>query len=87
MANIKSQVKRIKTNEKARQRNASRKSALRTAMKKVRVAVSNNDKANAEVLLKHAFSLIDKSVSDGIQHQNTAARQKSELSSLVNSLN
>ena len=86
MANIKSQVKRIKTNEKARQRNASKKSAIRTAMKKVRLAVEAKDLVKAEELLKAAFRLIDKSVSDGVQHKNTAARQKAELSRLVNSI-
>lgn len=84
MANIKSQIKRIGTNEKARQRNASAKSAIRTAMKKVRVAVANGDLENAKVLLSLAYSRIDKSVSDGIQHKNTAARQKAELAKLVN---
>lgn len=87
MANIKSQIKRIGTNEKARVRNASQKSAIRTAMKKVRVACEANDAALAKELLVKAFSLIDKSVSDGVQHKNTAARQKSELSRLVNALN
>ena len=86
MANIKSQVKRIKTNEKARQRNASKKSAIRTAIKKVKVAVEAKDLAKAEELLKAAFRLIDKSVSDGVQHKNTAARQKAEISRLVNSI-
>lgn len=86
MANIKSQIKRIGTNEKARQRNASAKSALRTAIKKVKVAVEAKDAALAEELLAEAFRLIDKSVSDGVQHKNTAARQKSELSRLVNSI-
>ena len=86
MANIKSQIKRNRTNEKARQRNASAKSAVRTASKKVRLAVEAKDLAKAEELLKVAFRLIDKTVSDGIQHQNTAARQKGELQRLVNSL-
>jgi small subunit ribosomal protein S20 len=86
MANIKSQIKRNKTNEKARQRNASAKSACRTAMKKVRLAVEAKDLAKAEEALKVAFRLIDKTVSDGIQHKNTAARQKGELSRLVNSI-
>ena len=86
MANIKSQIKRIKTNEKARQRNASAKSAIRTAMKKVRLAVEAKDLAKAEEALRAAFRLIDKTVSDGIQHKNTAARQKGELQRLVNSI-
>lgn len=86
MANIKSQIKRNETNEKARQRNASKKSAIRTASKKVRLAVEAKDLAKAEELLIKAFSLIDKSVSDGVQHQNTASRQKASLQRLVNDL-
>lgn len=86
MANIKSQIKRNRTNEIARLRNKSAKSAVRTAMKKVRVAVEAKDLEKAELALKEAFRLIDKSVSDGIQHKNTAARQKSEMQNLVNSL-
>jgi len=86
MANIKSQIKRIGTNEKAHQRNISAKSAIRTAVKKVKAAVEAKDVKAAEELLNKAFTLIDKSVSDGVQHKNTAARQKSELSNLVNSI-
>ena len=86
MANIKSQIKRNRTNEEARKRNASAKSACRTAAKKVRLAVEAKDLAKAEEALKAAFRLIDKTVSDGIQHQNTAARQKGELQRLVNSI-
>ena len=86
MANIKSQIKRNITNEKARQRNAAAKSALRTASKKVKLSVEAKDLKLAEELLVKAFSLIDKSVSDGVQHKNTAARQKATLSNLVNSI-
>lgn len=86
MANIKSQIKRNRTNEEARKRNASAKSACRTAAKKVRLAVEAKDLAKAEEALKVAFRLIDKTVSDGVQHQNTAARQKGELQRLVNSI-
>ena len=86
MANIKSQIKRIKTNEKARLANASFKSSMRTAMKAVEAACKANDKETATKLLHVAFSKIDKSVSRGIQHRNTAARQKSRLASLVAAL-
>lgn len=86
MANIKSQIKRNRTNEEARLRNKAAKSALRTASKKVRVAVEAKDLAAAEAALVEAFRLIDKSVSDGVQHKNTGARQKGELQRLVNSL-
>ena len=86
MANIKSQIKRNRTNEEARKRNASAKSACRTASKKVRLAVEAKDLAKAEEALRAAFRLIDKTVSDGVQHENTAARQKAELQRLVNSI-
>ena len=86
MANIKSQIKRNRTNEEARKRNASAKSACRTAAKKVRLAVEAKDLAKAEEALSAAFRLIDKTVSDGIQHENTAARQKGALQRLVNSI-
>lgn len=86
MANIKSQIKRNRTNEAARLRNKAAKSAVRSAAKKVRLAVEAKDLAKAESELLVAFKLIDKSVSDGIQHKNTGARQKSELQRLVNSL-
>ena len=86
MANIKSQIKRNRTNEEARLRNKAAKSAVRTAMKKVRVAVEAKDQKAAEEALLAAERLIDKSVSDGIQHKNTGARQKSEIRKLVNSL-
>ena len=86
MANIKSQIKRNRTNEEARERNKAAKSAIRTSMKKVKVAVEAKDLAKAETALVAAFRLIDKSVSDGVQHKNTASRQKGELQRLVNSL-
>ena len=86
MANIKSQIKRNRTNEVARQRNKSAKSAVRNAIKKVKLAVEAKDLEKAELALKQALRLIDKSVSDGVQHKNTGARQKSEVQRLVNSL-
>jgi len=86
MANIKSQVKRIKTNEKSHSNNISVKSNVRLEMKKVRMAVEANDLEKAEALLRVAVKKIDKSVSKGVQSKNTAARQKSHLQALVNSL-
>ena len=86
MAQIKSQMKRIITNEKARQRNVSIRSEVRTASKKVRVAVEAKDLAAAEQALKVAVKLIDSSVNAGVAKRNTAARQKSELQRLVNGL-
>ena len=86
MANIKSQIKRNRTNEEARLRNKSQKSAIRTAMKNVRLAVEAKDKAKALEAEKAAYRLIDKSISDGVQHANTGARQKSTIARLVKSL-
>lgn len=86
MANIKSQIKRNRTNEVARERNKAAKSAVRTAIKKVKVAAEANDKKAAEAALIEATRLIDKTVSDGVQHKNTAARQKSEIQKIVNSM-
>ena len=86
MAQIKSQMKRIITNEKSRQRNVSVRSEVRTASKKVRVAVEAKDLAAAELALKAAIKLIDTSVSTGVTKRNTAARQKSSLQKLVNGL-
>lgn len=87
MANIKSQKKRVITNEKARLRNVSYKSKLRTSMKAVRVAVEAKDAAKANEALVKAFSILDRAVVKGIEHKGTAKRQKSNLQLLVNSLN
>ena len=86
MAQIKSQIKRIQTNEKARSRNVSVISEIRTQAKKVRLAVAEKNLEKAQKELALAFKLIDKSVSKGVQHQNTAARQKASLQNAVNSL-
>lgn len=86
MANIKSQIKRNKTNEKARVRNISYKSKLRTSIKAVKVAVEAKDKAKALELVKKANSIIDRAVVKGIEHKSTAARQKSSLQRLINSI-
>lgn len=86
MAQIKSQMKRNITNEKARLRNASKKSEMRTQIKKVRVAVESKDKelANKELVL--AIRLIDRAKNDKVIKSNTASRKKSEIQRLVNSL-
>ena len=86
MANITQQKKRILTNEKSRVRNISYKSKVRTAIKAVRVAVEKKDLELANTKLVLAFSVIDRSVSKGIQKKGTADRQKSNIQNLVNSL-
>jgi len=86
MANIKSQVKRNRTNEKKRLFNQSYRSSMRSAIKNVETAVSANDKAAATANLNVAFAKIDKAVSKGIIKKNTAARQKSAIALKVNTL-
>jgi small subunit ribosomal protein S20 len=83
MANHKSAKKRIKTNEKRRVRNKASMSALKTLTKKIH---DSKEKENAEVNLKEAISFIDKSVSKGRLHKNTAGRRKSSLTKFVNKL-
>ncbi|APX32082.1 30S ribosomal protein S20 [Brachybacterium sp. P6-10-X1] len=83
MANIKSQIKRNTTNEKARLRNRAVKSELKTHIRKVRAAVSTGDAAAADEALKTASRKLDKAVSKGVIHQNQAANRKSGLAKLV----
>ena len=83
MANIKSQIKRIKTNEKARARNKSAKSALRTHVRAVREAVLEGDSVKAASALPVATRALDKAVSAGVIHKNQAAKRKSAIASQV----
>lgn len=86
MANIKQQIKRNKTNEKRRLRNASFKSSVKTAIKAVEGAVTNNEKDKAVQLLSFAHKKLDKGQAKGIYHKNYVARHKSNLTKQVNSL-
>ena len=86
MANIKSQIKRIKTNEKARQRNVAVKSALKTQVRRFRSAAESGDKDAATVALLTASKALDKAASKGIIHKNQAANRKSALAKKVASL-
>lgn len=86
MANIKSQMKRIKTNEKARLRNKSVKSELKTHVRKVREAVAAGDKETATVTLASASRKLDKAVAKGVIHANQAANRKSALAKSVAAL-
>lgn len=86
MANIKSQKKRILTNEKSRLRNASVKSELKTAIRAVNTAVAKADKDGATVALVTASRKLDKAVSKGVIHANNAANRKSAISKKVNAL-
>ncbi|RMI32874.1 30S ribosomal protein S20 [Nocardia stercoris] len=86
MANIKSQVKRIRTNEEARLRNQSVKSSLRTAIRKFREAAAAGDTATAQDLLKAASRSLDKAASKGVIHANQAANKKSALALALNKI-
>ncbi|WP_067782640.1 30S ribosomal protein S20 [Actinomyces vulturis] len=86
MANIKSQIKRIKTNEKARLRNKSVKSELKTYVRRVREAIEAGDKTAAEENLKKASRKLDKAVSKGVIHKNQAANRKAKLAKQVDKI-
>ncbi|MDQ0075948.1 MULTISPECIES: 30S ribosomal protein S20 [Arthrobacter] len=86
MANIKSQKKRILTNEKARLRNNAVKSELKTAIRAVNTAVESTDKDAAATALVAASRKLDKAVSKGVLHKNNAANRKSAISKKVNAL-
>ena len=79
MANIKSQIKRIKTNEKARLRNKSVRSSIKTAARKFRDAVTAGDAAVISNELRDASKAFDIAVSKGVLHKNTAANKKSSM--------
>ncbi|MBO4952960.1 MAG: 30S ribosomal protein S20 [Lachnospiraceae bacterium] len=86
LANIKSAKKRILVIETKTLRNKTIKSKIKTLVKKVELAVAENDKAAAEAALKVATSEISKAASKGVFHKNTAARKISRLTLAVNKL-
>jgi small subunit ribosomal protein S20 len=79
VANIKSQIKRNKQNEKAHQRNKAVKSALRTNVRKFREAADAGNVEEAAVALRVASRQLDKAVSKGVIHKNQAANRKSAI--------
>ena len=84
MANIKSQIKRNRTNEKARLRNKAVRSSLKTAVRKFREAAAGDDSANAGVLLRQASRALDKAASKGVIHPNAAANKKTAMAQALN---
>jgi small subunit ribosomal protein S20 len=86
VANIKSQLKRIRTNEKARLRNKSIKSSLKTAVRRFREATAAGEKDRALVELRTASRQLDKAVSKGVIHSNQAANRKSAMAKRANQL-
>jgi small subunit ribosomal protein S20 len=79
VANIKSQIKRIATNERARQRNRAVKSSLRTAIRGFREAADAGDRERATALMAAASRKLDKAASKGVIHRNQAANKKSAM--------
>ena len=83
MANIKSQIKRNKQNEKAHQRNKAVKSSLKTAVKRFRAAADAGDTDAATQALKDASRALDKAASKGVIHKNQAANRKSAMAGRI----
>ena len=79
MANIKSQIKRVKTNNKAQARNKSVSSSVKTAVRKFREAVVKGDAATTTTELRAASKALDVAVAKGVIHRNTAANKKSSM--------
>ncbi len=86
MANIKSAKKRILVNKTKADRNKAIKSSVKTAVKKVIVAIEANDKEAAKAALLNATSIIDKATSKGVYHKNYASRKVSRLNKAVNAM-
>lgn len=84
MPNIKSAIKRVKTNEKKRAHNASQKSTLRTAIKTFENYTKENDVEAAKNALVIANKKLDKAAAKGLIHKNAASRQKSRLAKQLN---
>lgn len=83
MPNIKSQIKRDRTNKDANAKNSAAKSRVRTAIKKVEALAKEGKKDEATIALNEAISLLDKIAQDGVIAQNNADRKKAHLQHLV----
>ena len=86
LANIKSQIKRNKTNEKARQRNKAVRSEVRSYVRVVRENIAAGNKEEAQQAYAVAARKLDKAVSKGVLHKNNAANRKSRLATQINAL-
>lgn len=87
MANIKSAKKRAVQSEKRRKHNASRRSMMRTSIKKVYAAIAASEKETALAAFKDMQTIVDRQASHGLIHKNKAARHKSNLTKQINALN
>jgi small subunit ribosomal protein S20 len=84
VANIKSQIKRNRQNEKRRMRNKAVKSSLKTAIRKFNEALEAGETESATTLLRDASRKLDKAVSKGVIHRNQAANRKSAIAKRLN---
>ena len=86
MPNIKSSKKDVIRSKIAYEKNKAEKSALKTAIKKFEASLAEGDHAVAEAAYKQAVQKVDRAVSSGILHKNTAARKKSSMTLQLNKL-
>ncbi|MBF7082594.1 30S ribosomal protein S20 [Desulfallas sp. Bu1-1] len=86
MPNIKSAAKRVRITRKRTERNRRIKSNLRTAIRRFREAMAGENREEAQMRLRRALITIDKAVTKGVLHKNTAARKKSRLTKFFNKM-
>ena len=86
MANHKSAEKRVRQTERRNEVNRRNRSRLRTQIKKLRTAITDGNREEAQTLLLETVSVIDKSIQKGVLHRNAAARYKSRLTASVNGM-
>jgi small subunit ribosomal protein S20 len=86
LANIKSQIKRIRTAERQHERNKGGRSELKTRVSKFNKAVESGEKDVAKTTLNAAVKCLDKAVTKGFIHKNNAANKKSSLTKRFNKL-
>ena len=83
MPNIKSAIKRVNTNAKKNEQNKMQMSAVKTAIKKINLAIDTNNIDEAEKMLPELMSVLDKAVVKGLMHKNTAANKKSGIAKRI----
>lgn len=86
MANIKSQIKRNRQNEKQRVRNRVYRGSARTAVRNARLAIETGETEQAQEAMMVAVKALDKAAAKGVIHKNNAARRKSRLLAQLNSM-
>jgi len=86
VANLDSSKKRIRSNERKRQRNVAVRTSVKTAIKKVEQAIAEGDLETAQANFSSAVSTLDSAVAKGIIKKNTASRKKSQLARKINTI-